>query len=150
MECPFCDAHVPAKARYCPNCGTLVDDRGHGPPVEPASTNYYEAPSAAPAPPPVPTGWSPPTTSPMALLSLISALLAWFFILPFVGAIAAVITGHLARREIRQAPHRYEGDGLALTGLILGYLQIGLVLLFIVFVIVIIAIGAIGAAATAR
>ncbi len=46
---------------------------------------------------------------------------------PFAG-IAAIILGHKARQQIRQTGE--QGDGMALTGLILGYVgTIGLVLL---------------------
>ncbi len=46
-----------------------------------------------------------------------------------LGAIAAVILGHLAKKEIRESGGRLSGDGMALAGLILGYVQIGLVVL---------------------
>jgi len=43
-----------------------------------------------------------PRTSTMAIVSLITGILA-YVMLPFVGAIAAVITGHLAKKEIRES-----------------------------------------------
>ena len=42
---------------------------------------------------------SPPTNT-MAVISLVSGILSWF-IFPVVGALVAVITGHMARNEIR-------------------------------------------------
>ena len=60
------------------------------------------------------------TTSSMAIVSLVSGILGWTLV-PFIGSIVAVITGHMARSEIRRAPDRLEGDGLAIAGLILGY-----------------------------
>ena len=59
----------------------------------------------------------------MAIISLVSGLLGWT-LLPLLGSIVAVVTGHLARSEIRRAPERLEGDGLAIAGLILGYAAI--------------------------
>jgi len=53
-----------------------------------------------------------------------------------IGSIAAVITGLMARQQIRQRGQ--SGDGLALAGLIIG--GIGIVLT-IVYVIVIVAAG---------
>ncbi len=48
---------------------------------------------------------------------------------PFAG-IAAIILGHQARRRIRETGQ--QGDGLAVTGLVLGYIgTIGLVLLVV-------------------
>ncbi|WP_235974340.1 DUF4190 domain-containing protein [Luteimonas deserti] len=67
-------------------------------------------------------------TSSMAIISLVFGLLGWS-LLPLVGSIVAIVTGHLARGEIRRAPERYEGDGLAVAGLVLGYAAIGLALL---------------------
>ena len=64
-------------------------------------------------------------TSPLAVLSLVAGILGWS-LLPFLGSIAAVVTGHLARARIRAEPARYEGDGLAIAGLILGWLSIAL------------------------
>lgn len=70
-------------------------------------------------------------TSTTALISLISGILAWFM-LPFIGAIVAIICGHLARGEIRRAPPgTIEGDGMALAGLILGWVQIVLAVLVV-------------------
>jgi len=66
--------------------------------------------------------------SSLAITSLVCGLVGWTF-LPFIGAIAAVITGHLAKKEIRESNGILGGDGMALAGLILGYVQIGLIVL---------------------
>lgn len=75
-------------------------------------------------------------TSALALISLIAGILGWTA-LPFLGSVAAIITGHLARAEIRRRPLELEGDGMALAGLILGYVMVVAsflaVLLFILF-----------------
>ena len=68
-------------------------------------------------------------TSPLAIVSLVSGILGWT-LLPFLGSIAAVVCGHMARGEIRREPDRLEGDGLAVAGLVLGYLSIALGALF--------------------
>jgi hypothetical protein len=62
----------------------------------------------------------PAPTSTLALASLMMGILGWIF-LPVVGGIIAVITGHLAKREIRQSSGLLGGDGLATAGLLLGY-----------------------------
>jgi hypothetical protein len=86
--------------------------------------------SAAPAPAPVVV---PPFTNVLAILSLVFGLSSWVF-LPLLGAITAVICGHLARSEIRRSPVKQEGDGLAIGGMILGYVQlaVGAMILFVV------------------
>jgi hypothetical protein len=67
----------------------------------------------------------------MAIISLVCGILGWT-LLPFLGSIVAVITGHVARGEIRRAPDRLEGDGMAIAGLVLGYASIAMALLVVV------------------
>ena len=67
---------------------------------------------------------APRTTCTLAVVSPCFGIAAWT-VLPFIGAVVAMICGHLARREIRQtASEPLDGDGLAVTGLILGYAQL--------------------------
>jgi hypothetical protein len=65
------------------------------------------------------------TTSTLAIVSLISGIVSWFLI-PFIAAVAAVITGHMAKNEIKKSNGMISGNGLATAGLVLGYIQIGL------------------------
>jgi len=66
------------------------------------------------------------TTSATAIISLVFGVLCWVAI-PFVGAIVAVVCGHVARGEIRRAPPgTIEGDGMAIAGLVLGYAHLAL------------------------
>ncbi|HYG06732.1 MAG TPA: DUF4190 domain-containing protein [Stenotrophomonas sp.] len=75
-------------------------------------------------------------TSTLAIISLVTGILGWI-IAPFIGSIAAIITGHMARSEIRRQPERLDGDGLAIAGLILGWVNVALwilgVLAFLLF-----------------
>lgn len=72
-------------------------------------------------------------TNTMAIISVISGVVSWVA-LPFIGGIVAIVTGHMARNEIKSNPGM-QGDGLAIAGLILGYLHMitfcGGVLLFL-------------------
>lgn len=54
-------------------------------------------------------------------------VLGWTLI-PMVGGIIAIITGHMAKKDIRQSDGLLGGDGIATAGLILGYsnLAVGL------------------------
>lgn len=70
-------------------------------------------------------------TSALAIVSLVFGLLGWS-LLPLIGSVVAIVTGHMARSEIRRAPERFEGDGLAVAGLVLGYLAIGISILLLV------------------
>lgn len=71
----------------------------------------------------------------LAVVSLVFGILAWC-LLPFIGAIVAIVCGHLARSEIRHAPRDapLAGDGMAMAGLVLGYVHLlfWLVLLMVV------------------
>jgi hypothetical protein len=67
-------------------------------------------------------------TSTLAIVSLIFGVLGWT-LLPLIGSIVAIVTGHLARGEIRREPERLQGDGLAVGGLILGYVALALAIL---------------------
>ncbi|MGX5672229.1 DUF4190 domain-containing protein [Thermomonas sp. XSG] len=64
-------------------------------------------------------------TSTLAVVSLVFGILGWT-LLPFLGSLVAVVCGHMARGEIRRAQGALEGDGMAVAGLVLGYLVIGL------------------------
>ncbi len=84
-----------------------------------------------------------PTTpsSTMAIISLIAGIVAWV-IFPFISAIVAVICGHMARREIRDSGGQLTGDGMAIAGLVLGYIQLGISALFFCAFMGLVVIGA--------
>jgi hypothetical protein len=96
------------------------------------------ATGAPPPPPPVPMPATPAVlaaagkakpSSNLAIASLICGILG-LFVCSIFTAIPAIITGHMARRQIRENP-TLEGAGLALGGLIMGYIACGLLLLVI-------------------
>lgn len=88
---------------------------------------------------PVPTK----PTSTTAILALVFGILAWVG-LPLLGAIVAIICGHIARSEIRNSPFPIEGEVMALVGLILGWGQ--LIVTVAVFAAVILFLGGLAAA----
>ena len=65
----------------------------------------------------------------MALVSLIAGI-AGLTLVPGIGSIVAVITGHMAKREIARTGE--EGSGLATGGLIMGWIGVGLMILAII------------------
>jgi hypothetical protein len=67
-------------------------------------------------------------TSTLAIISLIAGILG-LFMLPLIGAIAAIITGHMANREIKESQGQLTGEGLATAGLILVYVELVLAIL---------------------
>ncbi len=76
-----------------------------------------------------------PKESSLAVASLITGILSWFLI-PIFGALAAIITGHLAFNEIRESRGMLTGKGMATAGLILGYTQLGFIVLILIAIIV--------------
>lgn len=75
-------------------------------------------------------------TSSLAIISFVSGLAGWT-LAPWLGSLIAIVTGHMARSEIRRDPQGVEGDGFAVAGLVLGWAMIVLsvltVLAFILF-----------------
>jgi hypothetical protein len=65
-----------------------------------------------------------PTNS-LAIVSLIAGIAA-YVVAPVIGAVVAIVTGHIARGQVRQTGEA--GGGMALAGLILGYVHLALVL----------------------
>ena len=64
--------------------------------------------------------------------------------LAFALAIAAIITGHIARRQIKQT--REGGSGIALAGLIAGYVGLALYLLAVAGIVLFLVLGTPGIA----
>ena len=81
-------------------------------------------------------------TNGLAVASLICGIVGLFaspfvavFFVPILLPIAAVVLGHIARSQLKQNPQT-SGSGMALTGVILGYIPIALGVLAIVLLIV--------------
>jgi hypothetical protein len=69
-------------------------------------------------------------TSGLAIASLVCGICQFGFPLPI--SVVAIVLGHSARRRIRQTGER--GDGLAVAGLVLGYLGLVIALLLVVLI----------------
>ncbi len=80
----------------------------------------------------------PVQTSSLAIVSLVSGIASWF-VLPVIGAFIAVITGHMARKEIRASEGRLSGVEMANAGLVLGYIHLALTVFGICLFVLILA-----------
>jgi hypothetical protein len=101
--CLGCGTSLPEGHRFCGNCGRdAALPFGIAPPDPAASFGF------------------PPETSLKAIFSLVSGVL---FLFP-PAAIVAVVLGHLSLLEIGRSAGRQTGKGLAITGLVLGYLGV--------------------------
>ncbi len=110
---------------------------GQGPP--PSGPSFGQPPPGTPfgqPPPQAPFGGAPakPKTNQLALVSVIAGALGWFAV-PIAASVIAIVTGHMARNEIRKTGE--EGDNLAIAGLVLGYLHLVFVCAVFAFVIAI-------------
>lgn len=73
-------------------------------------------------------------TSGLAITSLVLGILSFLCLGPLMS-IPGVICGHIARSKIKKSQGREKGEGLALGGLICGYINIALVPLFVAIMI---------------
>ncbi len=101
------------------------------PPPPPDVGQPYTPGPPPPAYAPGPPGYVPvphQQTDGMAVAALILGI-AGFFFCPLVGVLA-VIFGYMGRRNIRESGGRLGGEGFCLAGIILGFIQIGIVVFF--------------------
>jgi hypothetical protein len=107
-QCPNCRGNLADFVDVCPYCGVAT-------PIPQVMIAQ--------------SGWAaPPQTSNKALASLICGVL--FFCGP--AAIAAVILGHMALSDIKKGAGRIAGQGMAVAGLVMGYLGIAFMAIFVI------------------
>lgn len=75
-----------------------------------------------------------PETNALAIVSLVFGIIGWT-LMPVIGNFVAIICGHIARGQIRQSGGVQQGDGMALAGLILGYLGLAVGLIVVVLLL---------------
>ncbi|OBJ40718.1 hypothetical protein A5630_24300 [Mycolicibacterium mucogenicum] len=103
---------------------------GYPPPVGPYPPAAQGYPGVPPMPGMMPFGYAPvPKTNGLAIASLVCSLLG---LVTCAGtSILGVIFGHLAKSQIKQSGE--EGEGMALAGLIVGYIGLALFALIAIF-----------------
>jgi len=159
MNCTTCGVALVPGALFCPNCGARVTaPSGAGAPTAGLSP-LYDSPAQPPSlpsdtpPAPIAPQWVAPGAAPYgapsapnstaAVVSLIFGILSWV-VLPVIGPIVAVVAGHMARAEIRSSNGQVGGGGMAIAGLVLGYLQIALFALAICAIVAIAILATLG------
>ena len=102
----------------------------------------YPLPSSGWGPPPGTAGpggapYAAPTTSGLAIASLITGLFFWCFVVP---GIVSIVLGYVALEQISDSGGRKKGRGLAIAGIVLGWVGLAvagaLVVLWFVSVLV--------------
>ncbi len=111
MFCSRCGQTLSAGATLCPACGQQATLINAGATVLPPQT-FTGVPVAA----------APQKTSGMAIASLVLGIFLFFPL-----SIPAIVLGHIALSQIKQSAGRIGGRGLAIAGLVLGYLGISLI-----------------------
>lgn len=84
-----------------------------------------------------PQGGLPPKTSGKAIGSLVTGLVGLLTIccgFLVVTSIVALVLGFLARKDIRASNGQLKGDGMALAGIITGFVGIAMVIVTIILV----------------
>jgi type II secretory pathway pseudopilin PulG len=129
---------MPEDATVCPQCTTPVQAVPTPPPPpqqpstpNPAATSAWLNVPAAPSqyPPQYPPQaqsyqpYQPTRTDGGAIASMVLGIASFVLCLSFFSGIPAVIVGHISRSKIKKSGGRLKGDGMALAGLILGYIS---------------------------
>ncbi|AZS36652.1 hypothetical protein CVS47_01259 [Microbacterium lemovicicum] len=129
----------------------------YAPPTGPAygQGGYAQQPSGYPAAAPYgaaqgyPASYTPyptePKTNVLAIVSLIASIVGFIWIIPFLGGLAGAIMGHISLGQIKKNGEK--GRGLALAGIIVGWVGVGL---FVIGVIAFFALIAAGASSGSR
>ena len=111
--CLGCGNSRPEGERFCGNCG-----------------RDSSLPAGVARPDPAASFGFPPETSGKAIFSLVCGVL--FFLPP--AAIVAVVFGYLSLSDIRKNAGKLTGKGLAIAGLVLGYVGAALGVMWIVLI----------------
>ena len=115
-QCANCKNNLADFVAVCPFCG--------------AGIPVAQAPQFAAQPP----EWSgPPQNSGKAIASLICGVVFFFWPL----SVAAVILGHLALSDIKRSAGRLAGRGMAIGGLVTGYIGVSIIPFLIIAAIAI-------------
>jgi type IV pilus assembly protein PilA len=119
LFCSGCGHDVAVGERFCRVCGKEVSaESAQSPVLLPAAEGTI----------------FPAQTSGKAIASLVCG----FFLFAFPLSILAVIFGHLAVSEIRKSAGRLKGEGMAIAGLVLGY--VGLAVIPVILIVAAVAI----------
>lgn len=127
-KCPYCAQAVQDDALVCPFCKLSLTVTPGAPPPPPPG--MYQQPPMQPGLPGDAYSMGQPQTSGKAIGSLVCGIAG--LLIPFIGAVVAIVLGHLGLSEVKKSGGRLKGDGLAIAGLVLGYLEAAFFVLLII------------------
>ncbi len=139
-------AGLPPASPYPPS-GAGAYGQPPASPYPPSGAGAYGQPPASPYPMPgapgygyppgVPAyGYAPgPKTNGLAIASLVSSFFFWLY---GVGAILAIVFGFIARSQIKRSQGAQQGSGLALAGIIIGFVGIAIGIVGIILIVAVV------------
>jgi hypothetical protein len=128
------------------------DDGGTRPPTPPPPPPAGPPPASsppppAPTPPPAPPAYgqqpggygyqSTSRTNGLAIAALVLGIAGLVFWGCGVASILALVFGYMAKGQIDRAPETQEGRGMAIAGIIMGWIGIALFVIFWVVIIIV-------------
>jgi len=130
MTCTRCAATISQGAKFCPACGAAqppepVGGGLHG--FVPVPQSLPSAPQAVAAP-----AAAPRSTNGLAIAAMVLGIV-WVY---WIGSILALIFGYVARGQIRSANGSQGGNGMAIAGIVLGWVGIGTFALMVILMVV--------------
>lgn len=114
-----------APPAYGASTGSPTQPAPGAPPVY-GSAPYYGAPAVK--------------TNVLAIISMIASILGFVWILPLIGSVGGAIMGHVSLNQIKRTGEG--GRGMALAGVIVGWVGVAISLLIIGFFVFFIFLGA--------
>ena len=126
----------------------MTDEATPGEPLLPPPS---APPASAPPPPPPPPllngpaaqswapasyGGAPPaTTNGFAIAAMVLGIVG--FVVCGVGAVLALVFGYKARREIDESGGQQKGRGMAVAGIVLGWVWVGLLVVIVLIAVLV-------------
>jgi hypothetical protein len=139
MSCTRCGAALTPGAKFCPACGKAVPPEATsaipapGGPAPAGMAGFVPVPQQLPGAAPVGAAVPiPKSTNGLAIASMVLGIV-WIY---WLGSILALIFGYVAKGQIDRSEGRQGGRGMAIAGIVLGWVGIGMMVLGVIAFIV--------------